>query len=362
MQSLESNTDSHFPQSSKFYSFSSVNRLSLYTWLFECNGFWHSLALIIPSLLFVIFLGSQAKNSFRKLSHGRSYIMIAYYTCIWLVSLLNFAWCSLQVCGSFVHLNLIGKIWVIFSWFNLKILLRSTVILLFFLAWKCTPGKEVAWNILSLSTSSGMLFLEISLVAFLLKGNYASGLETLTRTFVVSGLIVGLDLLLKVIYLFKFDVPLFIDNSKHPHQVKWGLWVVHRLVLTSIYGLLLFMYKSKWRERLPARPAFYKYVAIMFILNAVALFACGLIGNGAGFGFRFIVVNLVLFKGFLLKRTEFFFDRLYGAATVCYHAFYLPLLYITFMADFFQQEEDLHLENVYYSEMKDAGFFDPDLE
>ncbi|KAK9043559.1 hypothetical protein V6N11_071895 [Hibiscus sabdariffa] len=174
--------------------------------------------------------------------------MIAYYTCIWLVSLLNFAWCSLQ-------------------------------------AWKCTPGKEVAWNILSLSTSSGMLFLEISLVAFLLKGNYASGLETLTRTFVVSGLIVGLDLLLKVIYLFKFGVPLFIDNSKHPHQVKWGLWVVHRLVLTSIYGLLLFMYKSKWRERLPARPAFYKYVAIMFILNAVALFACGLIGNGAGFGF-----------------------------------------------------------------------------
>ncbi|KAK8701711.1 hypothetical protein V6N13_020090 [Hibiscus sabdariffa] len=206
------------------------------------------------------------------------------------------------------------------------------------LAWKCTPGKEVAWNILSLSTSSGMLFLEISLVAFLLKGNYASGLETLTRTFVVSGLIVGLDLLLKVIYLFKFGVPLFIDNSKHPHQVKWGLWVVHRLVLTSIYGLLLFMYKSKWRERLPARPAFYKYVAIMFILNAVALFACGLIGNGSGFGFW-----------------------LYGAAIVCYHAFYLPLLYITFMADFFQ-EEDLHLENVYYSEMKDAGFFDPDLE
>lgn len=26
------------------------------------------------------------------------------------------------------------------------------------------------------------------------------------------------------------------------------------------------------------------------------------------------------------------------------------------------QEEDLHLENVYYSEMKDAGFFDADWE
>lgn len=34
-----------------------------------------------------------------------------------------------------------------------------------------------------------------------------------------------------------------------------------------------------------ARPAFYKYVIVMFILNAIALFACGLTGNGAAFGF-----------------------------------------------------------------------------
>ncbi|XVF30865.1 hypothetical protein REPUB_Repub16aG0094600 [Reevesia pubescens] len=184
-------------------------------------------------------------------------------------------------------------------------------------AWECTSGKEMPWNILSLLASSGMLFLEVSLVAFLLQGNYASGLEALTRTFVVSGLIVGLDLLLKAIYRFGFGVPLFIDNTEHPHQVKWGLWVVHRLVLTAIYGFILFMYHSKWRERLPARPAFYKYVAIMFILNALALFACGLSENGAAFG---------LWAS--LKRTGKIVDMLYSAALVCYHALYLPLLYI----------------------------------
>ncbi|KAG8478918.1 hypothetical protein CXB51_028943 [Gossypium anomalum] len=227
--------------------------------------------------------------------------MISYYGCLWLVSLLNLVWCFVQ-------------------------------------AWECTPGKEMAWNILSLFTTSGMLFLEVSLLAFLLQGNHASGLQALTRTFVISGLIVGLDLLLKAIYLFGFSVPLFIDNSEHPHQIKWGLWVVHRLVLTAIYGSILFMYHSKWRERLPARPAFYKYVAFMFILNALELFACALTGNGASFGFW-----------------------LYSATIVCYHAFYLPLLYITFLADFFE-EEDMHLENVYYSEMKDAGFFDADWE
>lgn len=273
----------------------------MYGWLSECHGFWHNVLLITSSLAFALYLAAQARKSFLKLSSGRSSIMIAYYGCLWLVSLLNVTWCSLQ-------------------------------------AWECTPGNEVAWNILSLFTTSGMLFLEVSLVAFLLQGNSATGLHALTRTFVVSGLIVGLDLLLKAIYLFGFGIPLFVDDIESPHKVKWGLWVVHRLVLTAVYGSIFFMYHSSWRERLPARPAFYKYVIIMLIMNALALFACGLTGNGAGFGLW-----------------------LYGATIVCYHAFYLPLLYFTFLADFFQ-EEDLQLENGYYSEMKDAGFFDGDWE
>ena len=79
--------------------------------------------------------------------------------------------------------------------------LETTVTLLFLVliqAWECTPGKELAWNILSLFTTSGMLFLEVSLIAFLLQGNYVGGLEDLTRPFGLSSLIVGLDLLLKV--------------------------------------------------------------------------------------------------------------------------------------------------------------------
>lgn len=57
----------------------------------------------------------------------------------------------------------------------------------------------MAWNLLSLFTTSGMLFLEVSLLAFLLQGNNASGLEALTRVFGISGIIVGFDILLKVI-------------------------------------------------------------------------------------------------------------------------------------------------------------------
>ncbi|KAF7817870.1 transmembrane protein adipocyte-associated 1-like protein [Senna tora] len=275
--------------------------LRFYDWLFDCHGLWRNATLIIASLLFVLYLALQAKKSFLKLSHGRSYIIISYYGWLWLASVLNLFWCFLQ-------------------------------------AWECAPGKELAWNLLSLFTTSAMLFLEVSLLAFLLQGNNASGLEALTRTFGISGVIVGLDIMLKAIYLFGLGIPVYIDRNEPAQRVKWNLWVVHKLLLTAVYGFILFMYHSRWRERLPARPAFYNYVTIMFIFNATALLSCGLTGNGAAFGFW-----------------------LYGTTLVCYHAFYLPLLYVTFLADFFQ-EEDLHLENVYYSEMKDAGLFDADWE
>ncbi|PNX77417.1 putative G-protein coupled receptor 2, partial [Trifolium pratense] len=183
-------------------------------WIFECHGFWHNAVLIIASFLFVLYLALQAKKSFVKLTNGRSYIIISYYASLWLVSILNLAWCFSQV-------------------------------------WECSPGKELTWNLLTLFTSSGMLFLEVSLLAFLLQGNNASGVEALTRIFGISGIIVGFDVLLKAIYLFAFGVPLFIDTDNGTPRVKWNLWVVHKLVLTVVYGLILSMYHSRWRERLP---------------------------------------------------------------------------------------------------------------
>jgi hypothetical protein len=67
-------------------------------------------------------------------------------------------------------------------------------------AWQCSPGKEAAWNVLSLFTTSGMLCLEISLLAFLLQEDYTNGLDSLAHNFVVSGIVVGVDMLLKVIF------------------------------------------------------------------------------------------------------------------------------------------------------------------
>ncbi|KAM3290475.1 protein CANDIDATE G-PROTEIN COUPLED RECEPTOR 2 [Capsicum chacoense] len=268
----------------------------LYGWLVECHGLWHNVLMIVPSALFVLYLASQAKRSFSKVSNSRSHVVAALYAILWLVSIFNLAWCSLQV-------------------------------------WECAPGKQFMWSVISLFTTSGMLFLEVSLIAFLLQGNHASGREALTQTFLISTLVVGLDICLKGIYIFGFGILLFDFNTKGS---QWALWVIHTLLLTGVYGLIFFMYRSRWRERLPARPAFQNYISIMFCINATALLACALAAHGTGLGLW-----------------------LYNITVICYHAMYLPLLYVTFLADFFQ-EDDLHLENVYYSEMKDAGFFDVD--
>ncbi|XP_057950654.1 protein CANDIDATE G-PROTEIN COUPLED RECEPTOR 2-like [Malania oleifera] len=265
-----------------------------------CHGFLYTGSLLVPSALFVLYLAIHAKENLKKLWHGRSCIMLAYYPLLWVSAILNLVWCSLQ-------------------------------------AWQCSPGKVVAWNLLSLFTSFGMLCLEISLVAFLLQEDYSSGLEALTHTFIASGLIVSVDTLLKAIYVFGFGIPLFIDGiDQNIHRVKWGLWIIHKLLLAAVYGFILFVHYSKWREKLPPRPAFYNYIAVMFAASTVACFACGIAGSGAHFG-----------------------HWLYSLTVICYHSFYLPFLYVTFLADFFQ-EDDLLLDSAYYSEMKDAGFFDAD--
>lgn len=46
---------------------------------------------------------------------------------------------------------------------------------------------------------------------------------------------------------------LFIDNNENVQKYKWGLWVIHKLLLTGVYGMIFSMYNSSWRERLPGK-------------------------------------------------------------------------------------------------------------
>jgi hypothetical protein len=90
-----------------------------------------------------------------------------------------------------------------------------------------------------------------------------------------------------------------------------------------------------------AKPAYYNYICAMLLLNGLSLFGCLLVASGAGFGLWYVknIIFKIYANLFPCKKSvwgSFIFGRLYNLTTVCYHSLYLPLLYVTFLADFFQ--------------------------
>lgn len=73
----------------------------------DCHGMWYSALLVAPSVLFVIYLATSAIKNMKRFFVGRSFIMISYYALLWIATLLNLAWCSLQV--SFLFFGLFSS-------------------------------------------------------------------------------------------------------------------------------------------------------------------------------------------------------------------------------------------------------------
>jgi hypothetical protein len=71
--------------------------------------------------------------------------------------------------------------------------------------------------------------------------------------------------LLQTIYVFGFGVSLFIDADQGTGG-KWGLWILHKLVLTGVYGVIVFMYHSRWRDRLPGNWLHFRCIIIYVTL------------------------------------------------------------------------------------------------
>lgn len=86
----------------------------------SCHGFWHNAALVIPSALFIAYLGFQAKRNIKKLRHSRSYVMIAYYVLLWFSALFGLAWSSLQVLFFFLFV-LSFLLFVFWIFVNIKL-------------------------------------------------------------------------------------------------------------------------------------------------------------------------------------------------------------------------------------------------
>ena len=235
---------------------------------------------------------------------GGPCVAATYYAFLWLVCLLNVLRCSVQM-------------------------------------WQVHPLSHVhLWNGLWLSTRFGMTFLEVSVVVFLAQGYHVSGHQALVRTVAVSGVLAGVDLMIKALLIYVGGVQLFVEQeTEQPASYywdKWGYWAAHEFIFALVYGAILVLPYTDWRDKLPARPSFYRYAACLLVLNALNALAALLVAAGDMDG------------GYCLG----------GVCNFVYYAAYPPLLYHTFLADFFRDDDTLELESAYYSEMRDAGYFD----
>lgn len=115
---------------------------------------------------------------------------------------------------------------------------------------------------------------------------------------------------------------------------KWSFWLLHSLAAVVLYAAIVLLPFTRWRDALPAKPSFYRYVLALLAVYVVMAVGAILIGSK-------------LLAGYCI----------YGAANFIYYACYAPLLYWTFLAEFFSDEQ-MDLDLMYYSEMRDAGWFD----
>ncbi|CAI5949242.1 unnamed protein product [Closterium sp. NIES-64] len=121
----------------------------------------------------------------------------------------------------------------------------------------------------------------------------------------------------------------------------WLFWLAHDALRAAVYAALLSLPLSQWRDALPGG-----WHSLSYYNAAVAREREAGGCKGAG-------------RARVVKEAWRCVRGMRGLAVFVYWALFPPLLYITFLADFFQ-DEDTEMEDAYYSEMRDAGVFDAD--
>ena len=271
---------------------------------------WFDVLVALPTVLFVMFLASHLRASVAKLRATRNHVMATYYTNLWFVCILNLLRCGVQM-------------------------------------WQASPLNHVRlWNALWLATRFGMDVLEVSAVVYLYLAHGHSrtvgAAAALRETIVIAVGIAGIDLLAKSALIFGFGVEVFVEepglHSRGYFWTKWGYWATRAFIAALVYGVLTALPKTRYRDWMPARPSFYGYTGTLFVLYAVETVCALCVGGG-------------------VSRWAY---CVFGLCNYAYYACYPPVLYLTFLADYFREDE-YEVESRYYSEMEEAGYFD-DLE
>lgn len=257
--------------------------------------FWY---LLLPTAAFLAFLGFGLQHSLRKLARSRSHVMMVYYGFVWAVSALNCLRCIAQLVPS-----------------------------------------TAAWNVLWLVARFGMLLVEVSVIVFLVQGLATTTHQALVRTLVISSAVAGAETAVKALYIYALHVPLLLDGSTpsdpsgDSHWSKWSFWLLRALASAALYSAVVMLPSTRRRDLLPAKPELYRYAACLAAVYCLKALGALLVGCGAGAGYC-----------------------VFGAGAWLYDALYAPLVYVTFLMDFFRGAGELDADLLLYSEMREAEF------
>eukprot|EP00238_Polyblepharides_amylifera_P013455 CAMPEP_0196586572 /NCGR_PEP_ID=MMETSP1081-20130531/54828_1 /TAXON_ID=36882 /ORGANISM="Pyramimonas amylifera, Strain CCMP720" /LENGTH=285 /DNA_ID=CAMNT_0041908499 /DNA_START=65 /DNA_END=922 /DNA_ORIENTATION=- len=263
------------------------------------------LILEIPALAFLGFLFYTARESIRKLTQSNCPILTTYYAMLWFVSGFNLIRASIDLSPEKGGSALRTGVWL--------------------------------WTV------GGLFFLEVSVVLLLAQGYLISGRKAMLQTGLTAGIITILLLIYKGMFLWLGWIEVYgVSESNYMKQTqvaKFFFWCLKPLVCLVVYSVILALPHTRWREVLPARPSFQRYIGFLVGLNFFTLLGASLLTADVTQGYC-----------------------VYGVCAWVYFSLYPPALYLTFLFDFFQNEEMLALDEAYYSEMKDAGYFEEDDE
>merc|ERR1739848_798479 len=102
----------------------------------------------------------------------------------------------------------------------------------------------------------------------------ASAKSILIRTLCISGAVALVDSIVKICLIYGYGTSLFMYHASVPNALatdmswaKWGFWTAHHLLYVTIYLFILVLPHTALRDYLPARPSFYRYVALLCLNN-----------------------------------------------------------------------------------------------
>lgn len=258
------------------------------------------LLLLLPTLVFLLGLLFKINSARLKLRAVHSPIYATFYGLIWLNTVISVA----------------------------RAIVSMTVN-------AATPSGDEANKLLYVIVRFFLLATEMSVVVFAVFFGHLDNKTSIRRVLAVTSMIaLPYSVVQGVLELVKPDPNFHVDSKDYDLFGHGGslFWLISSVFFTVVYAFILVLRLDCLRKRflfllwMPMKVSFYVYLCFLLILNLLASLGSGLYYSGISAGL--CIVNFT---------------------TWTYFSCLTPLIYYTFISDFFGQKNREQVENIVFS-------------